>query len=66
MAASRRHYFNQYIAARVRRVTLSNLPADADLTLIQSLVHGGAVDDMKKLAEGKVENITDAYRNGVG
>jgi hypothetical protein len=25
---------------------LSSLPADADLTLIQSLIHGGAIDDM--------------------
>jgi hypothetical protein len=37
---------NRSIAARVRRLTLSNLPADANLTFVQSLVHGGAIDDM--------------------
>jgi hypothetical protein len=37
---------NRSIAAQVRRLTLSSLPADADLTLVQSLVHGGAIDDM--------------------
>jgi hypothetical protein len=30
--------------ARVRKVILSNLPADSDLTLVQSLVYGGAID----------------------
>lgn len=30
----------------MRRVALSSLPVDADLTVVQSLVHGGAIDDM--------------------
>lgn len=31
-------------AARVRKIILSNLPADSDLTLVQSLVYGGTVE----------------------
>jgi hypothetical protein len=31
-------------AARVRTIILRNLPADSDLTLVQSLIYGGAID----------------------
>jgi hypothetical protein len=30
--------------ARVRKIILSNLPAESDLTLVQSLVYGGAIE----------------------
>jgi hypothetical protein len=30
--------------ARVRKIFLSNLPAESDLTLVQSLVYGGAIE----------------------
>jgi hypothetical protein len=31
--------------ARVRKIILSNLPAESDLTLVQSLVYGGAIEN---------------------
>lgn len=43
-------------AARVRKIILNNLPADSDLTLVQSLVYGGAIETFS-LAPNK----TSAY-----
>jgi hypothetical protein len=43
-------------AARIRKVILSNLPAESDLTLVQSLVYGGAIETFN-LMTGK----TSAY-----
>ncbi|KAF7507759.1 hypothetical protein GJ744_010060 [Endocarpon pusillum] len=42
--------------ARVRKVILSNLPTDSDLTLVQSLVYGGALEAFNLTA-----NKTSAY-----
>ena len=42
--------------ARVRKIILSNLPADSDLTLVQSLVHGGAIESFNL-----TPNKTSAY-----
>ncbi len=37
-------------AARIRKIILSNLPTDSDLTLIQSLVYGGALESFNLTA----------------
>ena len=36
--------------ARIRKVILSNLPTDSDLTLVQSLVYGGALESFNLMA----------------
>jgi hypothetical protein len=37
-------------AARGRKIVLNNLPADSDLTLVQSLVYGGAIESFNLTA----------------
>jgi hypothetical protein len=38
-------------------LALSDLPVDADLTLVQSLVHGGSIDDMILMGASRVAYI---------
>lgn len=46
-----------YLAAKVRKVILRGLPVSADLTLVQSLIHGGAIDTYALGANGTA-NVT--------
>ncbi|ERF71606.1 hypothetical protein EPUS_00595 [Endocarpon pusillum Z07020] len=62
--------------ARIRKVILSNLPADSDLTLVQSLVYGGALESFNLMASKTSAYVTfvdadacdaffDAHPNGL-
>jgi hypothetical protein len=52
--------------ARVRSVILRNLPANCDTALVTSLVHGGALEELKlnKPAEGAVANAKVTFTDG--
>jgi hypothetical protein len=52
--------------ARVRSVILRNLPAKCDAALVTSLVHGGALEELKlnKPAEGIVANAKITFTDG--
>ncbi|EXJ83421.1 hypothetical protein A1O1_07044 [Capronia coronata CBS 617.96] len=68
--------------SRVRTVILAGLPGTADYTSVQSLIHGGAIEDMKitpaKVANGKAiafvtftaadacDEYCAKYPNGIG
>lgn len=38
-------------------MALSDLPVDADLTLVQSLIHGGSIDDMLLMTASRVAYV---------
>lgn len=63
-------------AARIRKVVLSNLPADSDLTLVQSLVYGGALESFNLAASKTIAYVIfvdadacdaffNAHQNGI-
>lgn len=43
------------IGAKVRKILLRGLPASADLTLVQSIIHGGAIDNFSLGVNGTAQ-----------
>ncbi|KAK5275594.1 hypothetical protein LTR40_012793, partial [Exophiala xenobiotica] len=47
--------------SRIRKVILTGLPATADLTLVQTLIHGGIVESMRLSPAGPESTTANAY-----
>lgn len=63
-------------ASQIRKIVLSQLPPKADFTLVQSLIHGGAIEDMVLSPSGTTAQVRlttadacdryfDKYPNGL-